>query len=37
MTSRLRRNAVAFEAMEPLDQYILARTAELDAKTSQGV
>jgi len=26
------RDAVAFVAMEPLDQYILARTAELDAK-----
>jgi isoleucyl-tRNA synthetase len=26
------RDAVAFAAMEPLDQYILARTAELDAK-----
>lgn len=25
-------DAVGFEAMEPLDQYILARTAELDAK-----
>jgi isoleucyl-tRNA synthetase len=26
------RDAVAFTALEPLDQYILARTAELDAK-----
>jgi isoleucyl-tRNA synthetase len=26
------KDAVAFAAMEPLDQYILARTAELDAK-----
>lgn len=26
------KNAVAFATMEPLDQYILARTAELDAK-----
>jgi isoleucyl-tRNA synthetase len=26
------RDAVRFEAMEPLDQYILAQTAELDAK-----
>jgi isoleucyl-tRNA synthetase len=26
------RDAVAFAAMEPLDRYILARTAELDAK-----
>jgi isoleucyl-tRNA synthetase len=26
------RDAVAFAGMEPLDQYILARTAELDAK-----
>ncbi|MGD0445831.1 MAG: isoleucine--tRNA ligase [Edaphobacter sp.] len=25
-------NAIAFSAMEPLDQFILARTAELDAK-----
>jgi len=26
------RNTIAFSAMEPLDQYILARTAELDTK-----